>query len=120
MINVTYDSKHNTIIVELAGKIDLAQGEQLYSAIQKSVPKDGKGFKILTDLTGIETVDPKIKGSIQKLMEFCDKQGVTEVLRAIADPSQDIGLNIMSLFHYSKKVTILTFQSREEAQAHLG
>ena len=50
---------------------------------------------------------------------FLNAQGVTEILRVIPDPAQDIGLNIMSLFHYSKEVKFLTLQFREEAETRL-
>jgi hypothetical protein len=36
-------------------------------------------------------------------------------VRIITDPRQDIGLNIMSLFHYRRRIPIVTCQSMEEA-----
>ena len=119
MIKTAYDPKHNAVILEFAGKIDAAQAERLYLDIQEIVPRHGKGFKLLTDLTGVQEVSPEIRGAIKRLMDFLNGQGVTEILRVIPDPDQDIGLNIMSLFHCSKDVKFLTLQSREEAQARL-
>ena len=120
MIKVIYDSERNTIIAEFSGKIDVAQAEQFYADIQKTVPQCGKGFKLLTDLSAVETVDLKIQGAIKKVMDFLNQRGVAEILRVIPDPAVDIGLNIMSRFHYSKDVQFLTLQSREEALARLS
>ena len=61
----------------------------------------------------------KSKSPSKRLMDFLGDQGVTEILRVIPDPAQDIGLNIMGAFHYSKGVKFLTLQSREEAQSRL-
>ena len=120
MIKASYDPEHNAVIMELAGKIDALQMERFISEIQKVIPKHGKGFRILTDLSGVQEVALEAREPIKKLMDFLDDQGVTEILRVIADPAQDIGLNIMSLFHYSKEVKFFTFQSREEAQSRLS
>ena len=118
MISLSYDKKHNTVIIELSGEVDVAQAEKLYLDMKKVVPKR-KGFTILTDLSTARSVDPEIQKPVKKMMDFCNKRGVTKILRVIPDPTKDIGLNILSLFHYSKEVKFLTFQSRKEAQAHL-
>ncbi len=120
MIKVNYDPEYNTIIIEFEGKIDAAQGEQYLPDIQKVLSKVKKGFNLLVDLSSVQTVDPKIQGVIKKVMDLLNAQGVTKILRVIPDPAHDIGLNIMSLFHYSEEVKVLTLRSREEAQERLG
>ncbi len=120
MFKVSYNQALNAVIVEFAGKVDASQAEAFYSDIQKAIPKHGKGFKILTDLSGVQMMDPDTRGPIKKAMDFFNEHGVTEVIRVITDPSHDIGFNIMSLFHYSSKVKFLTVQSREEAEARLA
>ena len=42
--------------------------------------------------------------------------GVAEVVRVIPDPQKDIGLNILSVFHYSRRVRIVTCESLAEAE----
>ena len=119
MLKALYDPKHNVLIMELVGRIDAAQMERFVPEVQKVIPKHGKGFRILTDLSGVQEVALDTREPIKKLMDFLDDQGVTEILRVIPDPVQDIGLNIMSLFHYSKDVRFFTFQSRKEAESRL-
>ncbi len=87
MIKVSYDHKCNTLMIEFIGKIDAAQAEHSFLDVKKVLPKQAKGFKLLTDFTLAERMD--------------------------------IGFNILSAFHYSKKVAVLTLQSRDEAQAKL-
>ena len=119
MINVSYDQEHNTVIIEFVGKIDAAQGEQYLPDIPKVLPKHGKGFTLLVDLSAAESIDSEIRGSIKKAMDLINAQGVTKIIRVIPNPDQDIGFNIMSLFHYSSSVKIVTLPSREMAKKHL-
>jgi hypothetical protein len=49
------------------------------------------------------------------MMDLCNKQGAARVVRVIPDPHKDIGLNILSLFHYGRKVRISTYQTLAEA-----
>ena len=48
-------------------------------------------------------------------MDLCNKKGVEMVVRVIPDPHKDIGLNIMSLFHYRRHVRLVTCQTLAEA-----
>ena len=116
MIKSSYDRGCNAIIIEFIGKIDAAQAEQSYLDIQKIIPQCSKGFKILTDLSHVESLDPKSVKAVKKSMDFFNSKGVTEVIRVVPDPSNDIGFNILSLFHYSKDVKFETVSSRQEAE----
>jgi hypothetical protein len=37
------------------------------------------------------------------------------VVRVVPDPHKDIGLNILSQFHYGPKIKLVTFESLAEA-----
>jgi len=54
------------------------------------------------------------------MMDLCNKKGVETVVRVIPDPHKDIGLNIMSLFHYRRRVRVVTCQTLEEARRVLA
>jgi hypothetical protein len=73
------------------------------------------GFRLLTDLSGLESMDLACVPHIERLMDLCDKQGVGMVVRVIPDPHKDIGLNILSLFHYQRRVRIVTCKDMDEA-----
>jgi hypothetical protein len=45
---------------------------------------------------------------------------VETVVRVIPDPHKDIGLNIMSLFHYRRRVRIITCETLAEALRSLA
>jgi hypothetical protein len=73
------------------------------------------GFKLLNDFSGLESMDLACAPDIEVAMDLCDKAGISKVVRIITDPRQDIGLNIMSLFHYRRRIPIVTCPTMEEA-----
>ena len=119
MIKISYDQGHNTVIIEFVGVIDAAQGERYFPEIEKVIPKHGKGFQLLVDLSATKHMDPGIKEWIKKSMKLFNASGVAKIIRVIPNSAHDIGFNIMSLFHYSSSVRILTVSSRREAWARL-
>jgi len=77
------------------------------------------GFRLLVDLTELETMDLSCSPFIANIMEMCDATGVAEVTRIIPDPSRDIGLQILSFFHYHNDIPIRTCASAAEANEFL-
>jgi hypothetical protein len=73
------------------------------------------GFRLLTDLSALESMDLACVPFIKKMMDQCNKKGVETVVRVIPDPHKDIGLNILSLFHYRRRVHIVTCETLAEA-----
>jgi anti-anti-sigma regulatory factor len=84
------------------------------------LPNLTKGFKILTDLSGLNSMDALCVSELKRMMDLCRKSGVGTVARVIPDPAKDIGFNILSLFHYRDKVHVLTFQTLAEAEQALA
>ena len=119
MIQITYDRRHNAVVIEFSGKIDAEQGEQYLPKIPKVIPKHGRGFALLVDLSSVESMDPKVQDTITKAMDLFNAAGVTRVIRVNPDPDRGIGFNILSIFHYAKNVKILTLPSRAEAMKRL-
>jgi len=72
------------------------------------------GFKMLNDFSGVESMDFACAPDIETAMDLCDKAGVVKVVRVITHPRQDIGLSIMSLFHYRRCIAIITCETMEE------
>ena len=73
------------------------------------------GFRLLTDLERLESMDPAGLTEIGKLMEMCSKKEMGLVVRVIPDPSKDIGLNILSIFHYGRRIRVVTCRDMIEA-----
>ena len=48
------------------------------------------------------------------------KRGEELIVRVIPDPSKDVGLNILGLFHYKRQMHVVTCKNMEEAARALG
>ena len=80
-----------------------------------SLAKLETGFRVLVDLTALESMDVKCAPFIEKAMDLCNEHGASTVVRVVPDPHRDIGLQIMSIFHYRGDVRIITCLSLAEA-----
>ena len=52
---------------------------------------------------------------IAEIMDALAEKGVASVTRVMPDPHKDIGLNILSQFHYGPEIQIATFQTLADA-----
>ncbi|MFI5348346.1 MAG: cysteine hydrolase family protein [Elusimicrobiota bacterium] len=119
MIKVNYDAEYNTVVVEFVGNVDAAQSKGLFLEVEKLLPKGRSAFKLLSDISEADTVEPEVENEIGKAMDYFNKRGVSEIFRVLPDPDLDIAFNVLSGAHYRKGVRIHTLRSREEAQTLL-
>jgi len=70
----------------------------------------------LGDLTELQSMDVACAPHIEKAMDICNEKGASMVVRVIPDPHRDIGLQIMSYFHYSGDVQIVTCETLAQAE----
>jgi hypothetical protein len=95
---------------------DTEQGlNQLRAALVGLEP----GFRVLVDLTTLESMDVRCAPFVEKAMDLCNEKGTSAVVRVIPDPHRDIGLQIMSIFHYRGDVRFITCATLAEANAVL-
>jgi hypothetical protein len=120
MVKIAYDDKRNAVIIEVEGNVDATQGGQLSADLERILPKDGKGFSLLTDFTLVQTMEPEVEGELKKAMELINSRGVKDILRVLPDPDLDIGFGILTRCFYSDKVRCLIFRSRAQADASLA
>ena len=78
------------------------------------------GFRLVTDLSRLDSMDINCAKEIGKIMDLCEQKGVGLVVRVIPDPAKDIGMNILSLFHYHHRSRTVTCGSMAEAAKRLS
>ena len=91
---------------------DLQRGLEDLPALLADLPP---GFHLLVDLARLESMEPACATKIGKVLELCDQHGVGLVVRVIPDPSKDIGLNMLSIFHYPHHPRAVTCKTMSEA-----
>lgn len=79
------------------------------------------GFHYLVDFSQFESMDLDCTLEIiGRIMELIGKSGVGLVVRVIPDSSKDIGMNILTIFHYPRELKVVTCQNLIEAAGALG
>jgi hypothetical protein len=115
MFQVAADREKSLLIMTFAKRVvpeELRGSEATVEALAKELPP---GFRLLSDLSGLESMDPACLPHISRTMDRLNQGGVAKVVRVIPDPHKDIGLNIMSLFHYRRRIPIVTCETLAEA-----
>ena len=73
------------------------------------------GFRVLADFRWLELMDSGAAHYIAEIMDTLTEKRVASVTRVMPDPHKDIGLNILSQFHYGPDIQIATFESLADA-----
>lgn len=73
------------------------------------------GFRVLVDFGRLEAMGRDCEPEIGLGMEQFEQHNVGLIVRLIPDPSKDIGLNILTVFHYKHRPRIATCKTLVEA-----
>jgi len=119
-VEVHLDSSKNLVRICYLGHVTPAGMKAGRAQVENILPKLRAGFTVLTDLSGLETMDLDCVTDLTKIMDLCRAKGVGTVVRIVPDPDKDIGFNILSIIHYRRGVKIITCQTLAEAERVLS
>ncbi len=54
------------------------------------------GFRLITDLSHLESMDMACGEEIARMMDLCEQKGLGLMIRVSPDPQKDIGFNILT------------------------
>lgn len=120
MFTVKLDQSANTLTISYGGRVTREETGLCAGEVRFALTILKPGFRLIVDLTGLELMEVACSPVIANIMEICNDAGVAEVVRIIPDPTRDIGLQIMSFFHYGNDVSIRTCANLAEAMELLG
>ena len=113
--SVEADEERNLLVIRYRGRVGRNEMERCPEEVRYALSKLSRGFRLLADFSQLEEMDVSCASVVAKIMNLCNEACVATVVRIIPQPKQDIGLHIMSLFHYGNNVRIETCTSRDEA-----
>jgi anti-anti-sigma regulatory factor len=119
MFQVEFDKTKDLLTFSYAQHVGPEDTKAVTEKTTELLPELRPGFRLLTDLSGLDSMDVACLPDIQHMMDLLNQKGVELVVRVIPDPHKDIGLNILSLFHYRRRVRIVTCQTLKEAMRAL-
>ena len=111
--------ERNLIVIRFDGHVGPSDVRRYLEEAHVALTDIQPGFRLLADLTDLETMEVSCAPYIRQIMDLFNEKGIAAVVRVIPDPTLDIGLQIMSLFHYGHDVRILTCATLEEAMRAL-
>jgi len=120
MFAVKLERGANALTIRYGGRVTPDETRLCADEVRLALTDLLPGFRLIVDLTGLEAMEISCSPFIAQIMDLCDQAGVAEVLRIIPDATRDIGLQIMSFFHYRSDVSIRTCASAREAEELLA
>jgi hypothetical protein len=78
------------------------------------------GFHYLADFSQLKSMTLECAAEMGLTMDLIGKAGVGMVVRVIPDPTKDIGMNILTIFHYPHHLKVVTCPTLAEALQALG
>ena len=119
MFQAEADKSANLLKLSFSQHVDLDEAKRCFERVQTLLADMQPGFRLLTDLSDLELMDVACARYVGRIMDFCNAKGIAQVVRVIPDPRKDIGLKIISLFHYRRDVRAVTCENLEEAKKAL-
>jgi len=120
MILVETDVERALLTVIYCGHVVPEEFGPAMGEIREGLGKLQPGFRLLTDLGGLEAMDYACASLVDQAMDLINAAGVAVVVRIVPDPKKDIGFRVMSMFHYGPGVGIVTVETMEEAMRALA
>jgi anti-anti-sigma regulatory factor len=115
MYAVELDRSKRLLVISATQKVTVADAKLVAERIHELLGDIAPGFRVLADFRGLESMDSAAARHIAKIMDALAEKNVASVTRVMPDPHKDIGLNILSQFHYGRDVTITTFETLADA-----
>jgi anti-anti-sigma regulatory factor len=115
MYAVELDRSKRLLVISAAQKVTAEEAKMVAQHIRDLLRDITPGFRVLADFRGLESMDSAAARHIAEIMDALAEKEVASVTRVMPDPRKDIGLNILSQFHYGPEVTVTTFETLADA-----
>ena len=115
MYALELDPSKRLLVISAAQRVTAEEANMAAQRIREVLHDVAPGFHVLADFRWLESMDSAAAPHIAEIMDALAEKEVASVTRVMPDPHKDIGLNILSQFHYGPDVTITTFDTLADA-----
>ena len=119
MYSVESDRSKRLLVISVAGEVTKKEVEAVALRVREMMKEVTPGFRVLTDFRWLDRMEPAAATHLAEIMDALAEKDVAAVVRVVPDPHKDIGLNILSQFHYGPQIKLVTFESLAEALSAL-
>jgi anti-anti-sigma regulatory factor len=115
MYSVEIDRSKRLLVLSALQRVTAEEAKLVAQQVRELLHDAAPGFRVLADFRWLESMDPAAAPHVAKIMDTLAEKGVSSVTRVMPDPHKDIGLNILSQFHYGPEIQIATFETLADA-----
>jgi hypothetical protein len=115
MYSVEADTSKRLVVISAAGHVTKEEVKDAARQVREIVKDTEPGFRLLTDFRWLDSMDAAAARHVAEIMDALAAKQVGSVTRVVPDTHKDIGLNILSQFHYGPKIPIATFETLADA-----
>lgn len=115
MFQAAADESGRVLTLSFSQQVRAAEMECCLGTVRDLLEKLQPGFLLLTDLTGLVSMETACARYVGEMMDLCSAKGIGTVLRVVPDPSKDIGFELIAHFHYDPQVETRTYDNMADA-----
>ena len=115
MFLVTANPARQLLVMRYCNRVTAKQLKSYRGDLKALLAELKPGFHVLADFSQLESMATDCAPEVGAGMELIDAARPAMLVRVIPDPSKDIGLNILTAFHYKQRPRIVTCETLSEA-----
>ena len=115
MFHAEVDFSKRILTMSFGHHVDSKEMKTCLEKVRSMLEDVKPGFRLLTDLTSLDSMDADCSIDLGEMMSLCNAKGISAVIRVVPDRKKDIGFTVMGPFHYGKQVTVTTYQTLADA-----
>jgi len=115
MYSVEIDRSKRLVVISAVQHVTAEEAKRTAQQLRELLNDVAPGFRVLADFRWLESMDSAAARHVAEIMDTLAEKGVASVSRVMPDPHKDIGLNILSQFHYGPEIQIATFETLADA-----
>ena len=115
MFHAALDSSRQVLTMSFGDHVDAKEMKSCLGKVRSMLVDMKPGFRLLTDLTSLDSMDADCSTDVGEMMSLCDAKGISAVLTVVPHPKKDIGFALMEPFHYGKHVDVMTYETLADA-----
>jgi hypothetical protein len=120
MYAVELDQSKRLLVISAVQRVTAAEAKLAAQRVRELLQDVVPGFRVLADFRWLDSMDSTSARYVAEIMDALAKKGLASVTRVIPDPHKDIGLNILSQFHYGPEIKIATFETLADAMQSIA
>lgn len=120
MYAVEIDNAKQLLVITGIGNVTRQEVQAAAEKVEELLRDAQPGLRALADYRWVSSMDSSAAPHIAAIMDKLAAKQVASVTRVMPDPRKDIGLNILSQFHYGANIQISTFETMADALQSLA